>query len=127
MKTGDEVRAQVERVRAGGAQKYHEKAREQAKLFCRERLDVLLDPERILDLLCQKLGIEFTRDMLHWPPGRRETDGVWAKYWYHAVERSTGFQAYRPKSDPVPDRLKDLHERCLQYHAVLSPHRLGGD
>ncbi len=89
--------------------------------------DVLLDPERVLELLCRELGIEFTRDMLHWPAGRRETDGVWAKHWYHAVEASTGFHAYRPKSAPLPERLNELYERCLEYHAVLVPHRLGGD
>lgn len=89
--------------------------------------DVLLDPERILSLLCRALGVEFSREMLVWPSGPRETDGVWARYWYHAVEASTGFRAYRPKADPVPDRLTDLYEQCLEYHAVLSPHRLGAN
>ena len=41
--------------------------------------------------------------MLSWPPGRRSTDGIWAKYWYAAVEKTTSFQPYYPKSDPVPD------------------------
>ena len=29
--------------------------------------------------------------MLHWPEGPRATDGIWAKYWYEQVERSSGF------------------------------------
>lgn len=34
----------VNRIKRGGAQKYHEKNREQGKLFVRERLQLLLDP-----------------------------------------------------------------------------------
>ncbi|CAG1009925.1 propionyl-CoA carboxylase beta chain [Myxococcaceae bacterium] len=44
MKTGKEVREALERVRAGGAPRYHEQARAAGKLFCRERLGLLLDP-----------------------------------------------------------------------------------
>jgi acetyl-CoA carboxylase carboxyltransferase component len=43
VKTGKDVREALERLRAGGDPKYHEKAREQGKLFCRERLARLLD------------------------------------------------------------------------------------
>jgi len=43
VKTGDEVRGVLERVRSGGDAKYHEKARAEGKLFCRERLALLLD------------------------------------------------------------------------------------
>jgi acetyl-CoA carboxylase carboxyltransferase component len=43
VKRGDEVRERLETIRAGGAARYHEKARAQGKLFCRERLRLLLD------------------------------------------------------------------------------------
>jgi acetyl-CoA carboxylase carboxyltransferase component len=43
VKRGDEVEARLARVRSGGDPKYHEKAREAGKLFCRERLRLLLD------------------------------------------------------------------------------------
>jgi acetyl-CoA carboxylase carboxyltransferase component len=43
MKRGDELRARLERIRAGGEPRYHEKARAEGKLFCRERLALLLD------------------------------------------------------------------------------------
>ena len=33
--------------------------------------------------------------MLSWPPGLRETDGIWAKHWYGEVAKSTSFQPYR--------------------------------
>ena len=35
--------------------------------------------------------------MLHWPAGPRDSDGVWAPYWYDAVARSTGFEAWHPR------------------------------
>jgi len=43
MKRGEELRTRLERIRAGGEPRYHEKARAEGKLFCRERLALLLD------------------------------------------------------------------------------------
>ena len=88
--------------------------------------DVLLDPERVLGLLCEALDVPFTSDMLSWPSGPRETDGIWAKHWYEAVEASTGFGPYCPKVSPISEPMTALHESCLECYAVLSPHRLGG-
>jgi acetyl-CoA carboxylase carboxyltransferase component len=44
---GDEkdVVEEVERIKKGGAEKYHKKLKEQNKLFVRQRLELLLDPE----------------------------------------------------------------------------------
>jgi acetyl-CoA carboxylase carboxyltransferase component len=43
LKTGSDVEAALAKIRAGGAAKYHDKARADGKLFCRERLALLLD------------------------------------------------------------------------------------
>jgi acetyl-CoA carboxylase carboxyltransferase component len=43
MKTGEEVRATIARVEQGGGARYHEKAKEQGKLFCRDRIARLVD------------------------------------------------------------------------------------
>jgi hypothetical protein len=59
--------------------------------------DFLRDPEGYLRWLCDHVGVEFTDRMLHWPAGLRESDGVWAPYWYQAVIESTGFEPYRPR------------------------------
>jgi len=88
--------------------------------------DVLLDPRRLLGLLCESLELEFTDEMLSWLAGRRETDGIWAKHWYENVEASTGFGPYRAKPDQVPQQILDLYDRCVECYEVLSPHRLGG-
>jgi hypothetical protein len=86
--------------------------------------DVLKDPERMLRLLCHAVGVQFNRAMLSWPAGLRETDGIWAKYWYEEVAKSTSFQPYRPKNEPVPERLREIHERCRECYEQLYQYRL---
>ena len=86
--------------------------------------DVLEDPRRMLMLLCDTVGVVFDECMLTWPAGRRETDGIWAKHWYAAVEKSTGFQAYRPKKGQVPPHMRDLLSRCEKLYAELYDYRL---
>ena len=49
MKPGRDVTEALERARAGGDPKYHEKAREAGKLFCRERLRLLLDEDSFVE------------------------------------------------------------------------------
>jgi acetyl-CoA carboxylase carboxyltransferase component len=44
-----DVTEALERARAGGDAKYHEKAREAGKLFCRERLRLLLDEDSLVE------------------------------------------------------------------------------
>jgi hypothetical protein len=86
--------------------------------------DVLQNPERILRLLCDAIGVEFDRAMLSWPSGLRETDGIWAKYWYDDVARSTSFQPYKARQGVVPDRLREIYEQCRQCYERLYEHRL---
>jgi hypothetical protein len=86
--------------------------------------DVLQDPPRLLRLLCASLDVDFTEAMLSWPPGPRDTDGVWAKYWYDAVLQSTSFQPYRSKNEPVPPHLAGLLEQAEEIYRQLHQHRL---
>jgi hypothetical protein len=86
--------------------------------------EVLQDPARTLRLLCDAVGVEFDDAMLSWPAGLRETDGIWAKYWYDEVARSTSFQPYRPKTEQVPERLSEIHARCRQCYERLYRYRL---
>lgn len=88
--------------------------------------DVLLDPARTLGALCEALGIGFDPAMLAWAPGRRPTDGAWAPYWYGAVERSTGFEAWKPAPDGIGDDLaRDLLSACRGLYERLDEHALG--
>jgi len=87
--------------------------------------DVLANPRGVLEQLCMALGIAFSDAMLHWPAGPRATDGIWAKHWYDAVWKSTSFQPYRPKNDPVPPHLTGLLEQAEAIYRQLHPFRLG--
>jgi hypothetical protein len=86
--------------------------------------DVLEEPERLLRLLCDAAGIKFSKSMLSWPPGLRETDGIWAKHWYTEVANTTSFQPYRPTRDEVPERLRETYERCCECYERLYQYRL---
>lgn len=86
--------------------------------------DVLESPRQVIELLCHAVGVRFDEAMLAWPAGRRPTDGVWAKYWYDAVERSTGFQPYRPKHEPVPPAFQPLLDQCMDCYRELHARRL---
>lgn len=79
--------------------------------------DLLRSPERYLRSLCDHLGLTFSEAMLSWPPGRRDTDGVWAPYWYDAVWRSTGFGEHRPRRVQLDGIAAAVADQCLpMYH-----------
>lgn len=88
--------------------------------------DVLADPAGVLEALCERLGIEFLPAMLSWPPGRRESDGVWAPVWYANVERSTGFGPAETRPLPVlegglariADAARPDYERLRRYRLL---------
>jgi hypothetical protein len=86
--------------------------------------DVLQNPERILRLLCQSLGIWFDPAMLSWPSGPRDSDGIWGKYWYGEVLDSTCFRPYMEKPGRVPKRLAKVYARCRECYERLRPYRL---
>jgi hypothetical protein len=88
--------------------------------------DFLRDPETYLRWLCAYAGVEFLASMLTWPPGPRDSDGVWAPYWYAAVQRSTGFEPYRrrrveltPEGEQVVAATRPAYERLYDARLVL--------
>ena len=80
----------------------------------------LNNPRVVLEKLCERIGIGFDDAMLSWPAGARPEDGIWAEYWYESVHRSTGFQPYRPKTEPFPEHLKPLFDECMPYYVALA-------
>jgi len=90
-----------------------------------EGRDVLADPARVLSALCAALGIAFRAEMLSWPAGPRDTDGVWAPVWYDAVERSTGFEPPgAARTPPLGDDLRRLADQARPHYEALAAHRL---
>ncbi|MDQ6642521.1 MAG: sulfotransferase, partial [Actinomycetota bacterium] len=86
--------------------------------------DFLRDPETHLRWLCDWLGIEFTDRMLHWSAGPRDSDGVWAPYWYDAVQRSTGFEPWRPRHVDLSAHDAAVAETCRPAYDELYRRRL---
>lgn len=89
--------------------------------------DVLTAPRAVLAALCAALDVPFDPAMLSWEAGRRPTDGIWAPYWYGAVERSTGFQPYRPVTAELPPHLEPLLARCQPLYEQLAQYRITVD
>lgn len=86
--------------------------------------EVLKNPALMLSKLCAYWQIPFYNEMLSWPKGRRDSDGVWAAHWYHSVEESTGFAPWQKKSlaltrqqlsvvGAVTEAYEQLKSRCL--------------
>jgi Sulfotransferase domain len=104
--------------------------RQQAEIFdafpgpVLDSRDLLAAPEPMLRALCGALRIPFTTAMLSWPPGPRETDGVWGPYWYRRVWESTGFGPASPPPGPLPPHLAPLADRCRPYYERLRARRL---
>lgn len=86
--------------------------------------DILRRPRPALEALCGALGVPFDPAMLAWPPGPRETDGVWARYWYEGVRRSTGFGPYREQAAQLPAELEPLAARCQPFYDDMYACRL---
>ena len=87
--------------------------------------DILRAPRAALEALCDALGIRFDPAMLAWPTGPRPSDGVWARYWYDSVWRSTAFGPYRePADDDLPAELEPLAAQCQPFYDELAAQRL---
>ena len=81
--------------------------------------DVLTNPSDLLRKFCDKIGVIFSEEMLSWPRGARETDGNWGKYWYKNVVNSTGFNSYKPKTEEVPEKYRELYAECYLFYEKL--------
>ena len=87
--------------------------------------DLLAAPEAVLRRLCEALGVPFSSRMLVWPPGRRDTDGIWAPWWYSRVEESTGFETPPPRPPAaLPAELRAIEAQCRPLYDKLWRHRL---
>ena len=86
--------------------------------------DFLADPEWHLRWLCDWLEIEFTERMLSWPPGPRESDGVWAPYWYDAVLASTGFEPRQAREVSLSDHDAAVAEACRSAYEAMRERRV---
>lgn len=82
--------------------------------------NILKDPQKELVALCHFLKIPFSLKMLSWQASPRPEDGVWAKYWYQSIHRSTGFAPYQEKELSLDAHLQALADEAeLYYQKIL--------
>jgi hypothetical protein len=86
--------------------------------------DFLRAPEPHLRWICDWLGVGFTPRMLSWPAGPRDSDGVWAPYWYDAVRRSTGFERWRPRETHLEGHAAEVVAASFGDYSFLYERRL---
>lgn len=86
--------------------------------------DILLDPEAMLRALCERLGVDFDPAMLRWAAGPRDSDGIWGKYWYASVWKSTGFAPYREKTVRLDAGEREIADAARPYYELLYRNRL---
>ena len=92
-----------------------------------EGADVLADPRGVVGALCVALDIPFREEMLAWPAGPRDSDGVWAPAWYAAVERSTGFAPPdTAPAAPLSDDLRRIADQARPHYEALARHKKRG-
>ena len=82
------------------------------------------NPEKYLKKVCDRTGLDFENAMLHWKSGALPEEGIWAKYWYDSVHRTTGFIPYEKKEAEVPEHLEYLLDECYEYYLKLFEYTL---
>jgi hypothetical protein len=98
---------------------------QQARLFGQigglviDSTDIRADPERMLRALCDGISLPFDPAMLHWPAGPRPEDGIWARHWYGAVHRSTGFAGAEGDMPKLDARGTALADEAMPYYETL--------
>ena len=86
--------------------------------------DIRRFPEQTLKKLCLHLSLDFDPTMLCWESGGSSYDGVWAKHWYGAVHRSTGFSGPEGPLPDLPVKLRSLEQQVLDDYDEMMEHCL---
>jgi hypothetical protein len=86
--------------------------------------DVLKNPECVLRLLCEKLGVSYIPEMLSWPQGSRTSDGVWAKHWYKNVDNSSGFALHLAQHLQLNDEQLSVVNQVQPFYQQLYNKRI---
>lgn len=84
-----------------------------------DSMEILNNPESVLTKLCNSVNISFDKNMLSWKAGGRKEDGIWAKFWYDNVRKSTCFEKQESDGKELDPDLISLYNECLPYYNKL--------
>ena len=86
--------------------------------------DFLANPKIYLQALCTQFNFPFEDAMLSWPQGPRDSDGIWAKYWYKAVWNSTGFETRLDQQIKLNKEHQHIANACMPAYEKLYSKRI---
>ncbi len=86
--------------------------------------DIRAAPESMVPALCAEIGLEFQPQMLSWPSGGHPDDGIWARHWYGAIHKSTGFAGPEGPLPELEGAALQLAEDALPHYESLARHKL---
>ena len=72
----------------------------------------------------KKLNLDFDQNMLNWPKGYRDTDGIWSKVWYQDVISSTTFNTKNSKEYIVPKTYENIYKECLDIYEEINKYAI---
>jgi len=84
----------------------------------------LQDPESHLRTVCEQMNIPFEQNMLQWPSGTRDSDGLWGAHWYDSVTKSTCFGPANNKPLNLSSDQQKIVDLCEPYYQSMSQHAL---
>ena len=98
------------------------------KYLKKNNLDIIIinadnlanDSEKTIKILCKKLNIKFSKKMISWAKGYRETDGIWSKIWYKKVITTNTFEREnRVKKLIIPKKYSLILDECNKIYRNL--------
>ena len=89
--------------------------------------DILKNPKLMLERLCDLLNIPFSKQMLKWPEGPRESDGIWGEYWYENVVKTTSFSKPLHRDVKIPNRFLSLLDECMDYYKKMEHYKINNE
>ena len=89
--------------------------------------DLLKNPKLMLQKLCNLLDIPFSEQMLSWPVGIRDSDGIWGKYWYKNVIKTSSFTKPLEKNEKFPEKFSILLDECNVYYNQIAKYKINND
>ena len=90
--------------------------------------DLLEDPERMVALWCEAVGIPYLPEALRWEPGARDEVSWWDSGVFHSnLRNSDGLKPQQRRYvelDKLPTRVHEVHELMLPHYDHMYRHRL---
>ncbi len=86
--------------------------------------DLLENPEKMVEVFCQSVGIPFIKEALTWEPGADTSAYSWwdGGSFHQNLKESTGLKRQKRRYvdlSEVPERVRQVHRRQLPHYAHL--------